>query len=136
VTAGHPLFSANASQVHEPVPDESRPPASFTSTLRRYLDRRYALKLLDGGGLMEGLDAAARAAGVEVTAVCLLLFGDRAVFQLPGEEEPVRWPAAVIAAETGLETRDLPGRRFCFTVRETATEGRSLAGFREVPKPQ
>jgi hypothetical protein len=131
-----PLFSANASQVHEPVPDESRHPASFTSTLRRYLDRRYALKLLDGGGLMEGLDAAARAAGVEVTARCALTHGADAVLLVPGEEEPVRWPAAVIAAETGLETRDLPGRRFCFTVRETATEGRSLAGFREVPKPQ
>jgi hypothetical protein len=85
---------------------------------------------------MAGLDAAARAAGVEVTARCALTHGADAVLLVPGEEEPVRWPTTGIAAETGLETWELPGRRFRFTLRETATEGRSLAGFREVPAPQ
>ena len=79
---------------------------------------------------MEEMDAAARAAGAEVAGRCSLLFGDQALIELPGEEEPVRHPAAEIAAATGLDAGELPGRRLMVTVRETPEEGRVLSGFR------
>jgi hypothetical protein len=83
-----------------------------------------------GEGLMEEMDAAARAVGAEVAGRCSLLFGDQALIELPGEEEPVRHPAAEIAAATGLDAGELPGRRLMVTVRETPEEGRVLSGFR------
>ncbi|HEX6519657.1 MAG TPA: hypothetical protein VF070_06515 [Streptosporangiaceae bacterium] len=76
------------------------------------------------------LTAAERAAGVEVTGRCSVLFGDRALIELPGEEEPVRWPVAEIAAATGLDAEELPGRELVMTVRETLEGGRVLSAFR------
>ena len=49
---------------------------------------------------------------------CLLLFGDQAELELAGEEgaRAARWPAALIAADTGLSVDELPGRRFLVSV--------------------
>ncbi|MBQ0825594.1 hypothetical protein [Streptomyces tagetis] len=50
----------------------------------------------------------------------LLLYGDQAevVADVPPEEraQPVRYPAADIAAETGLPVVDLPGKRLTAVV--------------------
>lgn len=70
--------------------------------------------------------------GRETAVACLLLFGDDAELALEGAEDAgstVRWPAAVIAAETGLELDELPGRRFLVRVTEDG-EGQRFAGFR------
>jgi hypothetical protein len=79
---------------------------------------------------MEEMSAAARAAGREVTGRCVLLFGDRAVIEVPGEGEPVRWPAAGIASATGVAAESLPGRELVFTLSESPEHGRELRGFR------
>lgn len=79
---------------------------------------------------MGELDAAARAAGYEVEARCSITFGEDAVLELPGEAEPVRWPAAEVAAGLGVPVREVPGKRLVVTVRESAESGRVLSGFR------
>jgi hypothetical protein len=79
---------------------------------------------------MNELGAEARAAGVEVKARCSVLFGDRALIELPGEAEPARWPVDQIAEATGLDAEELPGRALVMTVRETLEDGRVLSGFR------
>ena len=75
-------------------------------------------------------DAAARAAGTEVEARILLTHGADALLELPGEDEPVRWPAAEVAGDLGVDALDLPGMRVRVTVRESAGEGRVLSGWR------
>lgn len=75
--------------------------------------------------------ADAEAAGGVVTVRCLLVFGDQAelVLEGAGSGDPARCPAAAIAADTGLEAGDLPGRRF--RVRAAEREGRvAFSGFR------
>lgn len=71
------------------------------------------------------------AAGKEMTVRCLLLAGDQAELVPDGAEDDgdiARWPAAAIAAETGLQLEDLPGKRFRALVAEQA--GRVLfSGF-------
>jgi plasmid maintenance system antidote protein VapI len=79
---------------------------------------------------VEGMDAAARAAGYEVTARCSMVFGELAVIEIPGEAEPVRWPASDVMAGTGLSLDEVSGARLTFTVRETAQDGRVLSDFR------
>jgi hypothetical protein len=79
---------------------------------------------------MSEMDAAARAAGYEVTARCSITFGELALIEMPGEDEPVRWPRKDIMADTGLTLEQVPGARLTFTVRESAEEGRVLSGFR------
>lgn len=79
---------------------------------------------------MDGMDAAARAAGVEVGALVRLTRGGVARVELDGEEVPVHWPAAELAAELEVLEQDLPGMRVLVTVRETLDEGRVLSGFR------
>jgi plasmid maintenance system antidote protein VapI len=79
---------------------------------------------------VEGMDAAARAAGYEVTARCSMVFGELAVIEMPGEGEPVRWPASDVMAGTGLSLDEVSGARLTFTVRETAQDGRVLSDFR------
>lgn len=81
---------------------------------------------------MGELDAAARAAGYEVEACCPLTFGDQALIELPGEEEPARYPAEEVARALGIAVKDVPGARFLVTVRESAEEGRVLSGFRRL----
>lgn len=78
----------------------------------------------------EELSAAARAAGVEVTARVRLTHGDDALLELPGEGELVRWPMAEIASQAGVPARSLPGASLLVTVRESREEGRVLSGFR------
>lgn len=62
----------------------------------------------------------------EMTIRCLLLVGDQAELVADGGEpdDIVRWPAAAIAADTGLPLEDLPGRRF--RARVTEQDGRVL----------
>jgi hypothetical protein len=79
---------------------------------------------------MEDTDATARAAGTEVSAHCSMIFGADALVELPDFKEPVRWPAADVAAELGVDVADLPGMRFRVTYRETPEEGPVLWGFR------
>jgi hypothetical protein len=79
---------------------------------------------------MEDVDAAARAAGTEVSAHCSIVFGDDALVELPDFKEPVRWPAADVAAELGVTVAELSGMRFRVTYRETPEEGPVLWGFR------
>ena len=66
----------------------------------------------------------------EVRVRCLLLFGDQAeiVADVPAEDraEPVRYPAAEIAAAVGLEARELPGRALMARV----GPGDRLSGWR------
>lgn len=66
-----------------------------------------------------------------VTAVrCLLVAGDQAELVAEGGEDGdvARWPAAAIAADTGLPLEDLPGK--VFRVRVTELDGRVLfSGF-------
>ena len=80
--------------------------------------------------MSEEVGAAARAAGITVMATVRMTHGDDALLELPGEEEPVRWPAAVVAEESGVPVRALPGAVLLLTVRETPDEGRVLSGFR------
>ena len=68
--------------------------------------------------------------GSEVRVRCLLLFGDLAELQVPGWDEPARWPTAAITADTGLDAGALPGREFVVTYRETLDEGRTFSQFR------
>lgn len=79
------------------------------------------------GGRPEG----SRAAGAEITARVRLVHGRDALLELPGEDEPVRHPAAEIAAALGVPVVDLPGMQVGLTVRESAESGRSLSDFRE-----
>lgn len=74
--------------------------------------------------------AAQRAAGREVTAYCRMTVRDEARLELAGEDEPVLWPAAEVAGQSGVAVRDLPGTWLLVTVRETPEEGRALSGFR------
>lgn len=78
------------------------------------------------------LDATARAAGYEVVVAVRLTHGDDALVELPGQEEPVRWPTGLITAATGLRPEELPGKRLAVTVRETPEDGRTLSGFRVI----
>lgn len=68
--------------------------------------------------------------GAEVRVRCLLLIGDQAELQVPGQDEPARWPAAAIAAEAGIDEAALPGRELVATLAETPEEGRVFSGFR------
>jgi hypothetical protein len=70
--------------------------------------------------------------GAEVQVLCLLLIGDQAELKVPGQDEPARWPAAVIAAETGLAEADLPGRQLIATLRETWEDRRVFSEFRVI----
>lgn len=80
----------------------------------------------------------AAAAGITATAPvtefavqCRLVFGDQAELVLAGgeEDDPMRWPAAKIAEETGLQIAELPGKRFRVRVAEEG--GRvAFSGFR------
>jgi hypothetical protein len=79
---------------------------------------------------MGELDAAARAAGSEVEARVMLTHGTDALLEVPGEGEPVRWPAAEVAEGLGVTLAELPGARLLVTVRETLEAGRVLSGFR------
>lgn len=79
---------------------------------------------------MGELDAAARAAGYEVEARVMLTHGADALLEVPGEGEPVRWPAAEVAEGLGVALAELPGVRLLVTVRETQEAGRVLSGFR------
>ncbi len=81
---------------------------------------------------MEELGAAARAAGVEVTAEVRFMHQDQAIVQLPGEQVLVRVPAAELAGSLGVGVRDLPGRAARVTVRETPEDGRVLSGWRRL----
>ncbi len=86
------------------------------------------------GPVLSAFRPVQRAAGEEMTVACLLLFGDEAELELAGAEaqDPARWPAAAIAAETGLKVAGLPGKRF--RVRVTEDSGRILfSGFRPLP---
>lgn len=69
-------------------------------------------------------------AGPEMTVRCVLLAGDQAELTADdGDSDDIaRWPAAAIAAETGLPLEDLPGKRF--RVRVAQEDGRVLfSGF-------
>jgi hypothetical protein len=79
---------------------------------------------------MDELNAAARAAGTEVEARVLLTHGADALLELPGEDVPVRWPAAEVAEGAAVRVEDLPGMRVLVTVRESMERGRALSGFR------
>lgn len=83
---------------------------------------------------MEELDAAARAAGYEVAARVMLTHGADALLELPGESEPVRWPAAEVAEGLGVALAELPGMRLRVTVRESLEAGRALSEFRPSEK--
>ncbi len=70
--------------------------------------------------------------GREAAVECLLLFGGDAELALEGAEglgSTARWPAAAIAAETGLEPGELPGRRFLVHVADGG-DGPLFSGFR------
>lgn len=70
--------------------------------------------------------------GREVAVACLLLFGDQAELELQGAQDPgatARWPAPAIAADTGLELAELPGRRFLVRA-EDGPDGPVFSGFR------
>jgi hypothetical protein len=79
---------------------------------------------------MEEADAAARGAGYEVVAEVRYTHRDQALVELPGEQEPVRCPAAEVAAGLGVAAAALPGMRVAVTVRETPEDGRVLSGWR------
>jgi hypothetical protein len=79
---------------------------------------------------MSELDASARAAGTEVEARVMMTHGPDALLELPGEDLPVRWPAAEVAAGARVPIGDLPGLRVVVTVRESREGGRVLSGFR------
>jgi len=64
-----------------------------------------------------------------VTVRCILMFGDQAELQIPDSDEPARWPAAAIAADTGLDLAAIPGRRFRVDLSETPESGRVFEGF-------
>jgi antitoxin HigA-1 len=81
-------------------------------------------------GLMGEMDAARRAAGYEVEARVMLTHGADALLELPGEREPVRWPAAEVAAGAGVTVEQLPGMRVRVTVRESPDAGRVLSEWR------
>jgi hypothetical protein len=70
------------------------------------------------------------AEGTEVRVRCLLLIGDQAELEVPGQDEPARWPAAAIAAEAGVEAGSLPGCQLVVRLSETRDEGRVFSGFR------
>ena len=68
----------------------------------------------------------------DVTVGCLLLFGDQAELALQDAEDPgstARWPAAAIAADTGLAAGELPGKRFLASVAD-GPDGPVFSGFR------
>lgn len=70
--------------------------------------------------------------GREVRAACLLLFGDQAELELEDAEDPgatARWPAAAIAADTGLQPAELPGARFLVHVTQ-GDDGPVFSRFR------
>jgi hypothetical protein len=72
----------------------------------------------------------------EETVTCLLLFGADAMLVPEGgdEEDAERWPASAIAADTGLEAGELPGRRFRVRVRVSEDGGRvSFSKFTLAP---
>ena len=83
---------------------------------------------------MGEFDAAARAAGTEVEARVMLTHGADALLELPGEDLPVRWSAAEVAAGAGVRAEDLPGMRVRVTVRESREAGRVLSGFRRAKR--
>ncbi|MBH1938943.1 hypothetical protein I5Q34_32580 [Streptomyces sp. AV19] len=64
----------------------------------------------------------------QVKVRVLLLFGDQAeiVADVPDPAEPVRYPAAQVAAEAGVEVRALPGMRLWASVGKDDR----LTGFR------
>jgi hypothetical protein len=68
--------------------------------------------------------------GNQVRVLCLLLVGDEAELQVTGQDEPVRWPAAEVAGQTGLAREQLPGRWLVAELAETRESGRVLSGFR------
>jgi|SRR5579859_549250 len=76
------------------------------------------------------LNAAIRAAGIQVAIQCSLLFGDMAMLTVEGQEEPLRVPAQPIAVELGVTIPDLPGLLFFATLRETPDTGQQLSGYR------
>lgn len=67
--------------------------------------------------------------GTQVRVLCLLLVGDQAELQVDGQDEPVRWPAADIAEQTGLALKQLPGRWLTAELAETREDGRVFSGF-------
>lgn len=79
---------------------------------------------------MGDVDAAARAAGYEVTATVRMTHRGKALIGLPGEGEPVRVPAEEVAEQLGVGVAELPGMRVRVMVRESAESGRVLSGFR------
>jgi hypothetical protein len=88
------------------------------------------MKELEEQGMSDNADAAARAAGIEVTARVRYTHRGRALIELPGEDELVECPAAEVAESAGVPEGSLPGRVLLVTVRETPEEGRVLSGFR------
>jgi hypothetical protein len=69
------------------------------------------------------------AGGDLVTVRCLLIVGDQAELQVPGQDEFARWPAAAIGIDTGLERADIPGRVFRVHLSESPEHGRTFTGF-------
>jgi hypothetical protein len=72
------------------------------------------------------------AQGTQVRVRCLLVIGDQAELQVPGQDEPARWPAAAIAAELGVDVAELPGRELEAVLAETRETGRVFSAFRLV----
>ena len=66
----------------------------------------------------------------------LLLFGDQAELLIPAKkftsENPLRVPAADIAAATGLETGQLPGRKFTAEVSESPEVGVVVSDYQVI----
>jgi hypothetical protein len=86
------------------------------------------------GPVLSGFRPVPGAAGRGMAVRCLLLLGDQAELVADGSEEGdvARWPAAVVAEETGLQLEDLPGKRF--RVRVAEQDGRVLfSGFTLLP---
>lgn len=79
----------------------------------------------------EGADMGNKTGERVETVRCLLLFGDQAELVLEGgdPEDVTRWPVSVIAADTGLEPGQVPGK--AFRVRVSENDGRvAFSGFR------
>jgi hypothetical protein len=83
------------------------------------------------------LDAATRAAGIQVAIQCSLLYGEMAVLSVEGQEEPVKVLAQPIASALGVTIPDLPGLLFFATLRETPETGQQLSAYRLMrPRPR
>lgn len=111
------------------VPVQELAGVEFIATLRETPETGPVLS-----GFRPVLASQPAAEGREMTVRCLLLVGDQAELVTDdGEPDDIaRWPAAAIAADTGLPLEDLPGTRL--RVRVTEQDGRVLfSGFSLLP---